>query len=76
MLLESEGDADRARDVLEKAIGAAAPGGWIRPFAEPGASILELLPQLQPDICESDFLHRVEDGIRSCQSMLTKQDVQ
>jgi len=60
------GDADRARDVLEKAIGAAAPGGWIRPFAEPGAPILELLQQLQPDICEADFLHRVEDGIRSC----------
>ena len=60
------GDADRARDVLEKAISAAAPGGWIRPFAEPGAPILKLLQQLQSDTCEADFLHRVEDGIRSC----------
>jgi LuxR family maltose regulon positive regulatory protein len=38
----------------------AAPGGWIRPFVEPGPQVAELLRRLSPRAAvEKDFIRRV-----------------
>lgn len=46
LALEKLGRADEALEVLQQAIQLAEPGGWVRPFVEPGQPMAGLLEHL------------------------------
>jgi LuxR family maltose regulon positive regulatory protein len=44
--LERLGRRDEALSILEESVGVAGGRGWIRPFLEPGASVVQMLENL------------------------------
>jgi LuxR family maltose regulon positive regulatory protein len=46
LALDKQGRAEEAFSVLTRALTLAEPGGWIRPFLEPGREMAELLQRL------------------------------
>ncbi|MDH3669458.1 MAG: LuxR C-terminal-related transcriptional regulator, partial [Paracoccaceae bacterium] len=59
LLLYKQGRKDSALISLEQAVAMAAPGGWVRPFAELGRPMTELLAQLAVEGAEEDLVQRV-----------------
>lgn len=56
-----QGRRREALAALEDAIVMAAPGGWLRPFVEPGQPMAELLDCLDGSAQTVAFVHRVRD---------------
>lgn len=50
---------DEARVALERAIGLAEPGGWIRPFVEVGPELASLLGQLRSQGIAPDYVDQI-----------------
>jgi LuxR family maltose regulon positive regulatory protein len=48
--------ADEAAEILERAVGLAAPDGWVQPFAELGHAAEELLKTLQRHTARPEFV--------------------
>jgi LuxR family maltose regulon positive regulatory protein len=46
LVADGQGRRDESLDVLQDAVDLAEPGGWIRPFVEPGTAMVPLLQQL------------------------------
>jgi LuxR family maltose regulon positive regulatory protein len=46
MVYGKEGHVDEALTILERAVDLASPGGWVRPFAELGPPMADLLKRL------------------------------
>ena len=61
LALEKLGREDEAVDVLQQAIKLAEPGGWIRPFVEPGGQIAGLLRRLGERKGFTEYLHLILD---------------
>jgi LuxR family maltose regulon positive regulatory protein len=62
--LERQGRADEAREALEEAVVLAQPGGWIRPFVEPGPPMADLLKQLPEKKVAAAFIQNLLAAIR------------
>jgi len=45
--------------VLEEAVNMAIPGGWVRPFIEPGAEISELLIRLKQQNISIEYIQKL-----------------
>jgi LuxR family maltose regulon positive regulatory protein len=48
-----------ALKTLEQAINLAMPGGWIRPFVEPGSSMPDMIFQLKKRNVSADFIDKI-----------------
>ena len=59
LVYHKQGDADRALDTLGKAVRLAEPGGWVRPFVEPGPVMAALLRQVRRRGVAPDFVDRL-----------------
>lgn len=59
MALAKQGRDTQALEALQDAIALAMPGGWIRPFAELGQPMAELLGRFRVKGLEGDFIDRV-----------------
>jgi LuxR family maltose regulon positive regulatory protein len=56
LALDKQGRAEEAFSVLARALTLAEPGGWIRPFLEPGREMAELLQRLGERLHERAYL--------------------
>ena len=63
LVLHKQGKSEQANSVLEEAVSIAQPGGWIRPFVEAGAPMVELLDRLPGSEQTAGF---VEQILRAC----------
>jgi LuxR family maltose regulon positive regulatory protein len=50
---------EQALKKLEQAIDLAKPGGWIRPFIEPGPAMIDLLKQLYQQNISKDYIRQI-----------------
>ena len=53
------GDSATALDTLERAVRLAEPGGWVRPFVEPGPEMADLLQRLKQRTAVPNIVGRV-----------------
>lgn len=63
LALERLGRGDEALVQLREALAMAEPGGWIRPFVEPGRPMAELLGRLVDYSGPTEFTHSVLDAL-------------
>jgi LuxR family maltose regulon positive regulatory protein len=54
-----QGEATQAREVLDRALGLAEPGGFIFPFLEPGAPMADLLRESLDSSRYRDFVKQI-----------------
>lgn len=59
IVVHQQGRQDKALDLLEQAVDLASPGGWIRPFVESGAPIVELLKRMRKKAVRVDFIDQI-----------------
>ena len=50
---------DESLKVMEQALNMAMPGGWIRPFVEPGPQMADLLKQLKTEKEDTLFIDQI-----------------
>jgi LuxR family maltose regulon positive regulatory protein len=55
---------DEALTILERAVSLAQPGGWIRPFVEPGPPMADLLKRLPEKKVAAAFIQNLLAAIR------------
>ena len=60
--MDKLGRTDEALAVLEEAVTLARPGGWIRPFIESGAPMVELLKGLLKKKVAADYIGTILDA--------------
>lgn len=65
LALAKQGHHAQAHEALRDAVALAMPGGWIRPFAELGRPMAELLERLRGKGLEGDFIDRL---LASCET--------
>jgi LuxR family maltose regulon positive regulatory protein len=56
---------DESLEVLEQALSMAEPGGWIRPFVEPGPQMADLLSRLKQEKEDALFIDQVLAAFRA-----------
>jgi LuxR family maltose regulon positive regulatory protein len=59
LLLEKQGRREQALDALAEAAELSGPGGWVRPFIEPGPPMLELLLALQQRNAHPGYIEKL-----------------
>lgn len=59
LVYNKQGRVDEALIVLKKAVDFAKPGGWMRPFVEPGSALVDLLKQLVERKIETDYTEKI-----------------
>jgi len=55
---------EEALAMLEHVVTLSSPGGWIRPFVEPGLPMAELLNRLSKKNVELDYIRGILAAIR------------
>ncbi len=60
-----KGRKEEALQALGRAVSQAAPGGWIRPFLEPGGELVDLLQGLSLDGAEAELARRAVEASRA-----------
>lgn len=63
-MLDKLGRAEEALSVLEQALVLAAPGGWVRPFVEPGPTMADMLAHLPNERRETGFVTQLLSALR------------
>ena len=62
LALERQGRRDEALERLAEALDLAVPGGWLRPFAEAGQAMVELLARLPQRAQDRRFLAQLHQA--------------
>ena len=57
--------ADESQDALERAITLAEPGGWIRPFVEPGPELVQMLTKLVNQQGATKYIHKILEAFET-----------
>ena len=70
---EKQGRVGEACEMLEKALGLARPGGWVRPFVELGTPMADLLEQLLKKGGPEDQINAILDAIEECKQRAVPQ---
>jgi LuxR family maltose regulon positive regulatory protein len=65
LALAGLGREDEALEILAKTIDLAAPGGWMRPFLEPGKPMADLLVHLDSRGLATDFSRQLQSEIQA-----------
>jgi hypothetical protein len=50
---------EESSKILEQALNPATPGGWIRPFVEPGHPMPDMLTRLKKRNVSADFIDKI-----------------
>jgi len=59
LALQKMSRTEEALAILEHVVTLSSPGGWIRPFVEPGPPMAELLNRLSKKNVELDYIRRI-----------------
>ncbi len=65
LALAGLGREDGALESLAKTIDLAAPGGWMRPFLEPGKPMADLLAHLDGRGLATDFSRQLQNEVQA-----------